>query len=156
VTFTGYLGRTDVRAAYLNSDALFFASKSETQGLVITEAMASGLPVVAVDDLAIADAVTDGVNGFLTPEDPVALAAAADRVMGDPALRAAMSRVSLERAEDLCIDNQAARLAAIYEEALDRKGPRRRTLNDLAAIQRVDRQMTALRRRGRSIVRRYL
>lgn len=156
VTFTGYLGRPDLRSAYLNSDALFFASKSETQGLVIAEAMASGLPVVAVDDLAIADAVTDGVNGFLTAEDPTSLAAAADRVMADPALRSAMSRVSLDRAEDLCIDNQATRLLGVYEEALDAKGPRRRRLVDLAAVRRVDRQMTTLRRRGRSFVRRYL
>jgi 1,2-diacylglycerol 3-alpha-glucosyltransferase len=156
VTFTGYLDRIDVRSAYLNSDALFFASKSETQGLVIAEAMASGLPVVAVDDLAIADAVTDSVNGFLTPESPEALARAADRVMGDPQLRASMSRVSLARAEDLCIDNQAERLAALYEQVLETKGPRRRRLLSVAAVKRVGRQMTALRRRGRGFVRRYL
>lgn len=156
VTFTGYLSRSDVRAAYLNSEALFFASRSETQGLVIAEAMASGLPVIAVDDLAIADAVTDGVNGFLTAEEPGALAEAADRLLGDAALRSSMSKVSLERAEDLCIDNQATRLLEVYERVLDAKGPRRRGFGELAAVQRVGRQIGTIRRRGRNIVRRYL
>lgn len=156
VTFTGYLNRADVRSAYLNSEALFFASKSETQGLVIAEAMASGLPVVAVDDLAISDAVTDGENGFLTADDPAALAEAADTVMGNAALRSAMSRVSLERAEDLCIDNQAARLLDVYRRVVDAKGPRRRAFAELPAVERVERQMKGLTRRGRNIVRRYL
>ncbi|MDO8963402.1 MAG: glycosyltransferase family 4 protein [Coriobacteriia bacterium] len=156
VIFTDYLNRTDVRSAYLNSEALFFASTSETQGLVIAEAMASGLPVVAVNDLAIADAVSDGVNGFLVPESAGDLAAAADRLMSDPKLRAEMSRVSLERAEDLCIDNQAARLAEVYTRVLEVKGPRRRSLRPPAAVARVEKQLTTLRRRGRNIVRRYL
>lgn len=156
VIFTDYLTRPDVRAAYHNSEALFFASTSETQGLVIAEAMASGLPVVAVDDLAIADAVTDGVNGFLTAESADEMAAAADRLMADHDLRAAFSRVSLERADDLCIDNQAARLADLYVEAMGTKGPRRRALAELPGVERVQKQMKTIRRRGRSFVRRYL
>jgi 1,2-diacylglycerol 3-alpha-glucosyltransferase len=156
VTFTGYLGRSDVRAAYQNSEMLFFASKSDTQGLVIAEAMASGLPVVAVEDLAVADAVTDGVNGYLTPERPDDLAEAADRLLTDPSLRIAMGKESVARADDLCIDNQATRLVAIYEQAIEDKGARRRRIRPVAAVQRVQRQMTALRRRSRSLVRRYL
>lgn len=157
VTFTGYLGRDDVRAAYHASDALFFASKSETQGLVVAEAMAAGLPVVAVDDLAIADAVADGVNGFLVPDDPQALAAAVDRLLGDPALRSAMSAASLERAEDLCIDRQAERLVAIYEHLLAaHPSPRRGGLQTTAVGKRVVRQIGSLRRRGNRLVRRYL
>ena len=46
VTFTGYLQGDDVAAAYAASDAFFFASLSETQGLVVAEAMASGLPTI--------------------------------------------------------------------------------------------------------------
>jgi 1,2-diacylglycerol 3-alpha-glucosyltransferase len=157
VTFTGYLGREDVRAAYHASEALFFASKTETQGLVITEAMASGLPVVAVHDLAIADAVTDGENGFLTAEDPQALAKAADRVLGDAALRSAMSVAALRRADELCIDKQAAKLVAIYEGLLaEHPSPRRAVLGTGPVGKRVLRQIGSLRRRGTRIVRRYL
>lgn len=153
VTFTGYLQREDVVAAYAASDLLFFASLSETQGLVIAEAMASGLPVVAVQDLAIGDAVTDGVNGFLVPEDPRALAEAADSVLSDPALRAAMGEASRRRADEFAIDRIAAQLAGFYEE-LARKKPaaRRRPL----VVRRVQHQIKRLRRRGRAVMRRYM
>lgn len=157
VTFTGYLGLDDVRAAYHASDALFFASTSETQGLVVAEAMAAGLPVVAVDDLAIADAVTDGVNGFLVPEDPQAMARAVDKLLGDSSLRSAMSAASLARAEDLSIDGQAGRLVAIYEGLLaSHPSPRRGGLQTTAVGKRVMRQIGSLRRRGNRLVRRYL
>jgi 1,2-diacylglycerol 3-alpha-glucosyltransferase len=157
VTFTGYLGRDDVRAVYHASEALFFASKSETQGLVIAEAMATGLPVIAVNDLAIADAVTDGENGFLVPDDPQALAGAVDRLLGDPSLRSAMSAASLARADDLCIDHQAGRLVAIYEDLLaSRPSPRRGGIRTTLVGKRVMRQIGSLRRRGNRLVRRYL
>lgn len=154
VTFTGYLQREEVAVAYSISEALFFASTSETQGLVIAEAMASGLPVVAVEDLAVGDAVVDGVNGFLAAERPEALAAAADKVLADPALARAMGTESLRRAQDLCIDNMAVRLVALYEGLLEDVPARRRATWPGAA--RVGRQLTRLRRRGRAIMRHYL
>lgn len=155
VTFTGYLQRDDVAAAYAASDAFFFASTSETQGLVVAEAMASGLPVIAVEDLAVGDAVTDGVNGFLTAETPEALAEAADRVLTDPSLRAAMGAESIRRAEDLSIDLMAERLAALYAGVVESK-PSARHRRVVPVVGRVSRQLTRLRRRGRIFVRRYL
>jgi glycosyltransferase involved in cell wall biosynthesis len=155
VTFTGYLQSDDVAAAYAASDLFLFASLSETQGLVIAEAMASGLPVVAVDDLAVSDAVTDGVNGLLTPERPDALAAAADRLLTDPSLRAIMGAESRRRAEDLSIDRMAARLSGFYAELAEQKpSPQRR--HRVRAVGRVSRQITRLRRRSRVIINRYL
>jgi 1,2-diacylglycerol 3-alpha-glucosyltransferase len=153
VTFAGYLGLEDVAAAYAGSELFFFASQSETQGLVVAEAMASGLPVVAVQDLAVGDAVTDGVNGFLTPDRPADLAAAADRVLADPALREAMGAESRRRAEGLSIDLMAQRLACFYAELVDQKPSARR---GVPVARRVSRQLTKLRRRGRLLVRRYL
>ena len=155
VTFTGYLRGEDVAAAYSASDAFFFASLSETQGLVIAEAMASGLPVVAVEDLAVGDAVTDGVNGLLTKERPAALAAAADRVLTDPSLRAAMGVAALERASDLSIDRMAEKLAGMYAELIEQK-PSARRRRGVPVVGRVSRQMSRLRRRGRVIMRHYL
>ncbi len=157
VTFTGYLERADVAAAYGMSDAFFFASTTETQGLVIAEAMAAGLPIVAVQDPATADAVTDGVNGLLTRDDPGALAEAADAVLGDAGLRATMGAVSRERAQDLSIDNQAQRLVTMYSSLLERwPPPRRGALVRLPGSAGVRRQISALRRRGKRVMRRYL
>jgi glycosyltransferase involved in cell wall biosynthesis len=117
--------------------------------------MASGLPVVAVEDLAVGDAVTDGVNGFLTPERPEALAAAADRVLSDPSLRAAMGAESRRRAGDLSIDRMAERLAGFYAGLIEQKPSARRN-HPQPVAHRVSRQMTRLRRRGRVLMRRYL
>jgi len=155
VTFTGYLQREDVAAAYAASDAFFFASLSETQGLVVAEAMASGLPVIAVDDLAIADAVTDGVNGLLVPERAKDLAAAADRVLGDAELRARMSEESVQRADGLSIDLMAERLAGLYTDVIAGRKPRRSARAAIDAT-RVGRQIARLRRRSRAIIRHYL
>jgi 1,2-diacylglycerol 3-alpha-glucosyltransferase len=155
VTFTGYLQHDDVAAAYAASEAFFFASLSETQGLVVAEAMASGLPVIAVDDLAIADAVTDGVNGLLVPERAADLAAAADRVLGDPELRTRMSEESVQRADALSIDLMAERLAGLYGDLIAGRKPRRSALAAIDAT-RLGRQMTRLRRRSRAIIRHYL
>jgi glycosyltransferase involved in cell wall biosynthesis len=155
VTFTGYLQGEDVAAAYAASDAFFFASLSETQGLVVVEAMASGLPVIAVEDLAVGDAVANGVNGFLTKERADALAEAADRVLTDPSLRAAMGAESRKRAEALCIDLMAEKIAGFYTELVATHPSTRRSLA-APAIRRVSKQITRLRRRGRVIMRRYL
>lgn len=157
VIFTGYLKPEYVRIAYHASEVFFFGSTSETQGLVIAEAMASGLPVVAVRDLATADAVADGVNGLLVEGTPAAMAAAADRVLGDVGSREAMSRASVERAWDISIDRQAERLAAIYHDLIKVKpSPRRVGDRRRAVRRRVTRRLIRLRRRGGRFVRRYL
>ena len=65
-----FLGKLDPRAladAYHAMDVFAFSSLSETQGLVIAEAMASGVPVVALDASGVRDIVNNGVNGCLLP-----------------------------------------------------------------------------------------
>ena len=154
IIFTGYLNREDVTHAYQASDLFFFASLSETQGLVVGEALASGLPVVAVDDLAIADAVTDDENGFLVPEDPQALAHAADRVLGDAELSRRLSIAATERARELSIVHQTHRLLVVYEELLEGRPARRRTgARPRTRRIRVVRQLRALSSRSDQLVR---
>lgn len=155
VTFTGYLRGDEVAAAYAASDAFFFASTSETQGLVVAEAMASGLPVVAVQDLAIGDAVVDGANGYLTPEDPGALARAVDALLSDPAKREAMGAESVRRAQDLRIDRMAERLAGLYTGLLEARAHERRH-HGAPVVKRVARRIVHLRRRSRAIWRHYV
>jgi glycosyltransferase involved in cell wall biosynthesis len=83
-----FLGRVDdVPTLLAAADALVMPSRQEGLGVAALEAMAAGLPVVASRVGGLPDAVTDGVTGFLVPaEDPRALAAAIDRLAGDPAL----------------------------------------------------------------------
>lgn len=67
--FTGVLKGKDKIDAYHAMDVFAFASKSETQGLVLAEAMASGVPVIGLDAPGVRDIVRDGVNGFLLKEE---------------------------------------------------------------------------------------
>jgi 1,2-diacylglycerol 3-alpha-glucosyltransferase len=67
VIFTGYLDYHKVIEAYYSSDIFVFSSLTETQGLVVLEALTAGLPVIALEDEAIADFVKDEINGFLIP-----------------------------------------------------------------------------------------
>lgn len=61
----GILKGKDLARVYHAMDVFVFASQSETQGLVVTEAMAAGIPVVALDAPGVREVVKDGVNGRL-------------------------------------------------------------------------------------------
>ncbi len=68
IIFTGNLSRKELEEYYKSADLFLFASKTETQGLVILEAMACGTPSVAVDTPAIKDVLINGRNGILVKE----------------------------------------------------------------------------------------
>ncbi len=125
VRFAGYLQRDDVIAAYQLSTLLAFASTSETQGLVIGEAMATGLPVVAVEDHAVEDFVVDGRTGYVVPERAVDLAVAIDRLLDDDIERAAFSDASRLRAEVFAIERQAEQLENHYQRSIESFAPSR-------------------------------
>ncbi|WP_197443924.1 glycosyltransferase [Maioricimonas rarisocia] len=74
---TGLLEGQDVADAYRAMNVFAFASHSETQGMVLAEAMAAGLPVVGVDASGVRDIVKDGQNGRLLPCDNAETFAAA-------------------------------------------------------------------------------
>ena len=64
VHFLGKLGEEQLGDAYHAMDAFVFASRTETQGLVLVEAMCAGVPVVALDAPGVREVVRDGVNGY--------------------------------------------------------------------------------------------
>ena len=112
VTFVGNVPNGEVKD-YLNASDLFlFASKSETQGIVLAEAMAAGLPVVAVHAVGADDIVEDGVNGFLTEEQEEAWAEKVSETLNEETY-GGMRRAALATAENY----RSSRLA-IYEEML--------------------------------------
>lgn len=101
VTFLGTLDRAEVLPAlYAGADAFLFASTTETLGLVVLEAMASGTPVVATPAGGVADHLRDGINGLAFPaRDAAACAGAMRRLMGDPTLHEALRRGARATAE---------------------------------------------------------
>ncbi|MDP2182777.1 MAG: glycosyltransferase family 4 protein [Actinomycetota bacterium] len=128
VVFAGYLRGDEAVAAYHAADVFAFASTSETQGLVIGEAMAAGLPVVAVEDLAVQDFVVHGATGFLVPGRPEDVARSLDNLLADDDLRSAFATASRERAGQFSIGHQAERLENHYLQAIEEFVPRKRSL----------------------------
>jgi len=124
VTFLGYLQGEDAVAAYHLAHAFAFASTTETQGLVIGEAMAAGLPVVAVEDHAVEDFVISGRTGLIVPGRPDDLGIAFDQLLGDEDLRQSFARAALARAQSFSIEHQAERLEHHYQHAIETHKPR--------------------------------
>lgn len=144
VTFAGYLKGDDSVAAYHLADAFVFSSTTETQGLVIGEAMAAGLPVIAVRDPATCDFVSHEVAGLITAPRPESMAAAIDRILLDDSLLKEYSRNAVEKIADYSIARQAEKLEAHYMAAISEYVPRPR-IPGLATLRKI--RQKRLRRR---------
>lgn len=121
VEFTGRLPFYRVPAYLKAADLFCFASLTETQGLVTMEALAAGLPVVAVDASGTCDEVEHGQNGLLTPNDPEALARAIESVIDDEALRQHLCAGACRRAQSFDALARARELVGVYERAREDK-----------------------------------
>ena len=117
-----------LREAYRAIDVFAFTSRSETQGMVVAEAMAAGAPVVALNASGVREVVRDGVNGFLLPATatPAEFAAATARVAGDVAMRRQFAAGAHETAKDFSREQSARRALAFYDEV--RRATRARRL----------------------------
>ncbi|MDB5813141.1 MAG: glycosyl transferase family 1 [Rhodocyclales bacterium] len=119
VRFIGYLDRvTELPDCYAAADVFVFASRTETQGLVLLEAMAAGLPVVALAEMGTRDILTPA-SGAIAPVDNVqAFSAALCRVIGDAELRLQMRAQGLAWAAEWSDVALTGKLAALYRSLL--------------------------------------
>jgi glycosyltransferase involved in cell wall biosynthesis len=117
VHIAGILQQQALADALHAMDVFAFASTSETQGMVLTEAMAAGLPVVALDAPGAREVVADGRNGRLLREDtPAAFADALAWVAALPAdARQALRNAALETARTFSMPRTADKALACYE-----------------------------------------
>ncbi|MCL6637957.1 MAG: glycosyltransferase family 1 protein, partial [Alicyclobacillus sp.] len=101
-TFTGYLFGEELAQAYASADAFVFPSTTETLGLVLYEAMASGLPIVAADSPATREVLQHGRAGWMfQPEDPASVLAAVQACMFHEDERARVRQMGLEMSAQL-------------------------------------------------------
>jgi glycosyltransferase involved in cell wall biosynthesis len=106
MSFAGPRTGAELDRAYASADLLVHASRTETYGLVVTEALARGLPVIAAEVGGVTEAVGEGADGtrpglLVAPEDPDALAGALSAWLGGAELRERLRRAAGERRESL-------------------------------------------------------
>ncbi len=113
VIFTGFVPDADLPKYYAAADAFAIASKFETQGLVVLEALASGCPVAGADYRAIPEFVHEGENGFLfDPTDVPGCAAAVVKCLDE---RDRMREAARASALPYSVRNCTHRLESVYE-----------------------------------------
>jgi len=113
VRFLGHV--TDLERWLGAADVFVFPTAYEANPLVVNEALACGVPVIATAANGIADRVREGIDGFLVPADPGAIAAALEVLRRDPARRERMSEAAAAGSRAYDWDAIAARYAAMYE-----------------------------------------
>ncbi|GAB2512234.1 hypothetical protein GCM10027064_07390 [Microbacterium petrolearium] len=116
VTFFGHTTDEELRAALTRASVFAIASIAELQSIATMEAMASGLPVVAADAVALPHLVHEGENGYLFPPGDVdALAARlTDVLTADPEQRRRMQEASLEMVQAHDINRTLDTFEALY------------------------------------------
>jgi glycosyltransferase involved in cell wall biosynthesis len=117
--FAGQLLGEELAAAYASADVFLFPSLTETLGMAMIEALASGLPVLAARAGATHEVVDEGVSGLLyEPEAPAALIDAVRTLVGDEELRRRLGRGARAAAEERSWENATGVLRGYYQTAL--------------------------------------
>jgi glycosyltransferase involved in cell wall biosynthesis len=122
IIFTGIVGREDIKNYFVAGDIFIYASKSETQGMIITEAMYAGLPIVAVKATGIESLVENGKNGILTSENKQEFTLAIKKLVEDRESRKKMAEESARIAREKYASKVCAqKMLGIYEKSIKRK-----------------------------------
>jgi glycosyltransferase involved in cell wall biosynthesis len=117
VEFAGYLERdTALLDCYAAADVFVFASRTETQGLVLLEAMAQGAPVVSTAELGTRSILMPGCGALVVPEETEAFAATVVRVLTDAGLRAGLAARGRAYARTWSSVAMARRMSEIYDQ----------------------------------------
>jgi glycosyltransferase involved in cell wall biosynthesis len=124
--FTGYLRGEALANAYASADLFVLPSKTETLGLVLLEAMASGCPVVACRAGGVPDAVQDGITGFLfEPTDPDGLVNTVKRALSS---RTDLDTIRMQARQDVeqhSWEGATEQLRRLYAETIENWQPKK-------------------------------
>lgn len=119
VSWPGFLSRAEILRRMSRADAFVLSSLHEGLGVVVQEAMFSGLPIVATDTGGQTDLITDGGNGLLVRVgDAGGIATAVRKLMEDANRREAMGRKSRERIAELAMPRNAEEVLGVLRTAI--------------------------------------
>jgi glycosyltransferase involved in cell wall biosynthesis len=117
VHFLGFVPDSELPDVYRASDVFVMPGVAELQSLVTLEAMASGMPVIAADAMALPHLVQPGVNGYLYPPgDTPELATHAESLLASPADRVRMGSASRQMVGRHDITATLERFESLYDE----------------------------------------
>lgn len=115
VICTGFVDAPQIPDYFAAGDIFVFASRSETQGVSISEALVSGLPCVVVGALGAAEAVSPDENGFIVPPDEEKFREVVQKLIENRDLRCQMADAARKSAPKLALQNNIDQLEKIYE-----------------------------------------
>ncbi len=117
----GSLPRSQLADVYAAMDVFVFASLSETQGMVLTEAMAASTPVVAIDGPGVREIIQDGVNGRMIPtKDEDTFLDALNWIYSiSPDERQQLHSAARQTADEFSLEKTAARVLELYDRLLE-------------------------------------
>jgi 1,2-diacylglycerol 3-alpha-glucosyltransferase len=122
-SFTGSVAHAEIVSYYQAADLFVFSSLTDTQGIVVLEAIASGLPVVALRDEAFTSMVKNGRNGFLLRPDAshALFARRVAALLANQTRWRQFSAASVRIAREFSEEEQARRLTRVYDKCVSRR-----------------------------------
>lgn len=118
VRFVGFVPRQEVDRYYAAADLFVFPSITETQGLVVQEAMSYGLPAIAVAGGGASAGIKPGENGLVVRNDPDDFARSVLRVLADEVMHASMSMAASRSVRGHGLDEMAEAVVDVYRDAI--------------------------------------
>lgn len=122
VKCVGAVTREQVDSYYAAADLFVFASTTETQGLVIGEAMTHGLPAVAARGGGASDNIVDDETGVIVGSSVIQISDAVKRLLGNPALLGRLSESCRRTSRDWTHSASCERVLEVYREVLESRG----------------------------------
>lgn len=118
ILFTGHKERIKVLEIFAAADLFLFSSLTDTQSLALSEAIASGLPVVMLEDKGLLDIMKDGINGYEV-QDREEFVGRALELIRDDEKRSQFGKASKKLAEDYDLSVKTDELLGVYKHTLD-------------------------------------
>lgn len=120
VHLLGEKHQEEVAEAYKRAQVFVFASQSETQGMVLLEALASGLPVIAVKDSAVLEVVKSAVNGFVVNKNVSEFSKKTIELLQNEQKRLEFGENARVGAQDFDVKKTTLQLELLYKKLLEK------------------------------------